>query len=198
MTADSIRNVSIGQPPFEEEAQSEWLTRLVTNINMTFDTFSRELNHQTEFRGYSDVQQDPVGHDIPMQITFGPGGSSTAVRMDPNGDLTILENDTYIIEVFLQLGRIANPGYTASVMHVEADGSPVFTSIAKSQDGNPNYDPIIVTLNVEFPANTVLKFFLTRDSAGDNDGSLIPFIPTNPAIPPTASARISVGRIDLG
>lgn len=192
-----VLSVQPGYPPVKDIRVREWLSRLVVQTNASLSNALNSLNHQVEFVGVSDVQQDPVGTDNPMKVSWGTGGSSESVIVHPNGDIEILLDDIYLIEAFFQVGRVNNPQYSLSTLHTEVNGVPGFTSWAVTLNGSPDYTPLYASVAFPLTKGDIANVYMTRDSAGANDGSLIPFIPTNPAIPTTASTRLMVRRIGI-
>lgn len=133
-----------------------------------------------------------------IQIEFGPAVNTVSDPASTLADGTVNLNlaGTYRIKLALQFGRTGSSGTSILLFRVtDGLGNQLGRSISALID-NPNTDRYLENDTwLTVPDNTVLKFEIMRDSAGNNSGGLLATVPTVDGgnewnVAPSAAIRI--------
>ena len=133
---------------------------------------------ETELRAGSDVTQEPVAVDTPIQLSFGPAQVNPIVSVDALGNFTFGVTDEFQVRLRLQFGRTGNPGtaliFGRALVNGVQLGDPVFTTLDDADFSIPTTFEGVVP----FTAGDVLTVEIYRDSTGSNYGGVFAAVST--------------------
>ena len=164
---------------------------------------SGEVQYTEELRAVSDVDQNPVGTNNPLTVTFGPaqGGPSDPIQLDADGVITVNETGLYQVRFSAQYGRVGASGTSwlyfrtliafDGVNYVQV-GRTVLVKLSNANEdlGTQN----ISTIQLQQGWKT--KVEIMRGSEGNNSGGLIATVPAEGSWTPSYSAEATVQKIE--
>ena len=122
----------------------------------------------------SQVDQNPVGLDNPLQITFGAaqGGPSDPVELDAAGNVKFNQAGNYHLSLYAHIGRSGNPGVSEIRLRKLLNGVQASQTIGEKLDNNE----VLIYINIDSllaaEVNDIITFEIMRDSSGDDSGGL--------------------------
>lgn len=193
----ALRNIPSEQPPTGNISLREWLSRMMTLINGVFSGLPTKAHFVSDMLAQSTIVQTPLGLDIPLQLTFGPAQVTDHVDLDALGTFTIKQDNQYDFFVSTSLRRMGNPQETYLVLHPTINDNTIGVSWTTNVSNSDHYDTIFAVIPVNLVAGDTVKFYLTRDGSGQDQGEAAPFITNLVSIPDTPSTRANIRRIEL-
>lgn len=197
---DTAYGVDIAFTPGELSDDWDFLayTRSLEQTTQTIrDLLSgTSINTNKVLEANTEMAQDPLVSDLPLQIHFGGAQSTTYFDLSASGTLTCKFESDYDIDIVFNTNRGVSPQTAYLVFWSEVNGV-AGTGITLSLDSNSENKPLVITVEETLDVGDELEFFFARDSSGWDDGVLDAFIPINPVIPTTKSAWIQVTRRTL-
>ena len=125
-------------------------------------------------RATSNVTQEPVALDTPIQLTFGAGQSNAYFNLAANGAITVLQSGSYNVFVRFVFGRTGAPGYSDLFIRGLVNGVQPYSSLhARLDDGNTRLSSLF-NIATTLTAGQVATFELLRASSdgGVNAGGI--------------------------
>lgn len=188
------------QPPGDDPKLKEWLARMNILTNAGFNDVNEELSNldlKVILKSESFDIQNPAGTDSPLQIEFGtPLEIDTdEIELSAGGTITYKQSGSTIAFILLSIARANNPQASYMVLHGEKNGVAIPPAVATSLEGNLEFKPFYSTLEVDALVDDTFEAFITRDSSGQNDGGLLPFIPALGSLPSVPSARLVIKKV---
>jgi len=123
----------------------------------------------------SNVNQEPVGLNNPLQITFGPaqGSPSSPVQLFSNGDILFNQSGLYLFNGYANFERQGSSGGVAIVsFRALINGVQVTPTKAVEINSVGVSIPYELTIPIQVNEGDVLKWEIMRDSSGVNSGGL--------------------------
>lgn len=149
----------------------------------------------TVFASQSFSNQDPVGLDNPLQITFGAPASTTEFSIDAAGALTCLVADEYTLRLKVAISRDKQGGGESEVyLRALLNGVQVSNSVSTLVDNEKIEIPQIFSGIIYAEVGDVFTFEIVRDSSGTNSGGLRASSPQIAGWNPSPSAFVRVDR----
>lgn len=138
--------------------------------------------------------QTPSGAGVSTQIEFGPAVPTTDVSLGSDGTLTFNKAATYVVQVFLNVGRDA--GTTPSVMFLRhlLNDTPTGTPIPIRLETNPARVATNLTYIISAAATDTFKMQMVVDTTGDSAGGLRFDTPATSGWTSVPTARITVNK----
>ena len=147
-------------------------------------------------RGTDFTDQNPVGTDNPLQVTFGAGSGtgSDPANIDGSGNIFINETDNYHFRLSSQYGRSGSGGTAWLWQRVLVNGVQAGVSVLAKLNNSGSDFPYQAELTAFLPAGAVVTVELWRGSEGADDGGYLSFAPVLPGSNAGFSADIIVSR----
>jgi hypothetical protein len=185
------------QPPTEDKKLKEFLARLVILINGVLENiFDSESDSLIDLYAGDDTIQAPSTTDTELQILFGAaqGGNLERIDLGADGTVTINISGSYRLDALFHVtsGTVNSMLLIYAKVNDVINGEVLFTQI----EAVDHTFPISMIRELQLVRGDTLKFYIVRDSAGADDGELIPFSPST-AIPDVYSARLQLIRQKL-
>jgi hypothetical protein len=190
-----MSRVPLEQPPVVAAPLKEWLTRMMILINGAFNTIDRRV--VIEAIAESTIVQAPPSLDAPLQVVYDGlpvQGAHGGLYIDTDGTITITAASSYDIEAFLSIGRLGIAQESYFIVWPEVNGIPAGNSFTFTLSNSNEVKPMHIAVELSLQVGDQIKLFIARDSAGQNDGGLVPFVTASPLIPDTKSIRMIIKR----
>jgi hypothetical protein len=162
------------------------------------------LSGREVLRGTSEIDQNPVAVDTPINVTFGAaqGGPSDSVSLTAGGVLQFNEEGLYWIRVSVQYGREGSSGTSWLYFRTlsSLDGINFFqtgrTALVKLENANADITAQNVIMS-EPISGLYAKVELMRGSEGNNSGGLLVETPAEGSWGIAPSAEISIRKLEV-
>jgi len=150
---------------------------------------------ETAILAASEVDQDPTGLGVPLQVTLGDAQTTDYFDLDAAGNLTCLQTDEYTMRAKFTVGRESNTGeseiYTRGLINGVAVGHTSHTII----DNQRTEIPFDFEANGTLTAGDVVTFEIVRNTTGDDSGGLRVGVPAVAGWATSPSVRVLISRI---
>ena len=120
------------------------------------------------------VDQQPVGLDTPLQVSFGPaqGTVSDPVALAADGTTTIQQDRTYRGTATFSLSRSTSIGEAILWVRLLVDGVQQGVPFSLLMTDDDMTIPLQFFFEADFVAGQILNMEIYRDSNGINNGGL--------------------------
>jgi hypothetical protein len=145
----------------------------------------------------SATSQQPSATNTPLQIEFGPGGTSSdgSVTLSSGGVLTFNTTGYYRLDILLSFGRTDAVSNAILFHRFLYNGAQLGNSISASLSASAQVDPVWVSLPVKATASDTILSQIVRDAAGTNAGGLFRTVTSTSGWNAAPSAQILVARL---
>lgn len=155
-----------------------------------------------ELRAVSDADQNPIGTDNPLTVTFGPaqGTPSDPIQVGADGVISVNQDGLYQVRFSAQYGRSGSSGTSWLYFRtmIAFDGVN-FVQVGRTvlvKLSNANEDLSTQNLStIELQAGWKTKVELMRGSEGNNSGGLIATVPAEGTWTTSYSAEATIQRV---
>lgn len=147
-------------------------------------------------RGLHEPDQVPLGVGIPMQIKFGPPqvSSDGAISLDSDGTITFIKDCVVSADVITHYVRDSQNNECFLIFDTTFNGGIGPNSLIRSIGSAGEPEGFEISFTFSGQVGDIIKLFMTRDTAGTNDGYLRTFYPTDASHALGHSASISITR----
>lgn len=142
----------------------------------------------------STAAQGPTALDTPYQVVFGTGGGDH-INVASNGVITFLTGGLFHGEVNLNVGRSNNTGVAIILARLLVNNNPSGIVHGVRIDASTDTRQIRFPIFGQFAQNDTLRVQIMRDSAGANDGGLVPIDPVVAGWNTVPSASVMIGKL---
>lgn len=161
-----------------------------------------EVKYIEELRVVSDIDQNPVGTNSPLTVTFGPaqGTPSDPIQVGADGVISVNETGLYQVRFSAQYGRSGSSGTSWLYFRtlIAFDGVN-FVQVGRTvlvKLSNANEDLSTQSLStIELQQGWKTKVEIMRGSEGNNSGGLIATTPAEGSWSTSYSAEATIQRI---
>lgn len=155
----------------------------------------RNISIQSTLENSSLTTQGPSAADTPYQVTWGAGSANTDANVASNGIITILTTGLYLVTFNLNFGRAGNTASAIMFARLLLNDTPTGIVQGVRIDASTDITPAQFQIFRTFAANDTLKVQMIRDSAGNNDGSLLTLDPTLAGWANSPSALVRIQKV---
>lgn len=123
----------------------------------------------------SNVNQEPLGLDTPLQVTFGPaqGTVSSPVQLLVDGSIVFNVGGLYLFNGFANFERQGSSGgVTVTLFRALKNGVQITPTKGVELSGTGVMIPYELTIPLEVVAGDIITWEIMRDSSGVNAGGL--------------------------
>lgn len=140
--------------------------------------------------------QIPTGTDVPLQLMFGDSqvSSDGAISLGADGTITFLKKAIVDMTLITHYTRNSNNNECFLIFDTTFNGSVASQSLIRSIGRSDEPEGFELSFSFSGVPDDEVKFWLTRDPQGTNDGYLRTFIPTSPIHPLGYGASITIVR----
>jgi hypothetical protein len=157
--------------------------------------FQLPVNRQLCIDSSSFNSQNPAGTGTALQVEFGAPASNSCATLDANGTITFLESGTYELIFSGRFSRTTSAGVAILAARWTLNGTQVGNSLAFELDNGDFTIPVQLETTTNFTAGDELRVEILRDTAGIDNGGLIPQIVSTPTWSDAPSARVQVRHV---
>ena len=145
----------------------------------------------------STIAQNPTALDVPLQVVFGALQATTEFDMSAAGALTCNVSGTYHLLWNFRFSRTSSTGTAKLLLGFFLDGTQIGRTLSGTIEGAGDVFPFSLSVPLKLTAGQVLTISVMRDSTGNNDGGLAPFVPAVGGWSTSSSASTRIDKIGV-
>jgi hypothetical protein len=179
---------------FATEAVGDVVSEPLAIINATLAGVSGNV---TVINVSSFVNQDPVGTDNPLQVTYGAGEgtASDPVMVDAAGLITFNQKGRYKLIFGGHFGRSTGVGEAHLLGRFLVNGTQGTNTMYAILDDQKIALPFETTSELEAVAGMEIVVQIIRDSAGVDNGGLTSYSPTLAGVEDANSVQLTIIKL---